>query len=237
MTRYPTYRFHKLRWKVRFIVLACLALTVSQCGLGDKKPLFVQDPLPYSKDALEPYISAETMTFHYSKHHAGYVAAANQLLDESDIKGKTPAEIVRLTAGEKRHQALFNAAAQAWNHAFFWQCMKPDGGGVPTGKLAKHMENSFGNFDTFKKEFMKTAKQHFGSGWVWLVQDGYKLKVLATANADTPVTHNLKPLFAVDVWEHAYYLDYQNRRADFVKAVLENLANWEWVAMQLQNTD
>jgi superoxide dismutase, Fe-Mn family len=234
MTRCPIYRFRKLRWGLRFIVLAGLALIVSQCGYGEKKSLFVQDPLPYSLDALEPYISAGTMTFHYGKHHAGYVTTANQLFGNSDIKGKTPEEIIRLTAGKKKDSALFNAAAQAWNHAFFWQCMKPNGGGAPTGKLLKHMEHSFGNFDTFKKAFLAAAQRHFGSGWVWLVQDGDKLKVVTTPNADTPLAHKLKPLFTVDLWEHAYYLDYQNRRLDFVEAILDNLANWDWAASQLE---
>ena len=233
MTRHPIYRSHKIRRLTLLIVLLCLALATSQCGLGEKRPLFVLNPLPYPEDALEPYISAETMTFHYGKHHAGYVTTANQLLKEIDFKGKTPEEIILLTAGKKGYSTLFNAAAQAWNHDFFWQCMKPNGGGVPTSTLAKHIDSSFGDFATFKKEFVTAAKHHLGSGWVWLVQDGDKLKVVTTANADTPLANQMKPLFTVDVWEHAYYLDYQHRRADFVEAIIDNLANWEWIAAHM----
>ena len=129
---------------------------------------------------------------------------------------------------------LFNNAAQAWNHAFFWQCIQPKGGGKPEGKLAKMIEESFGSFDKFKEEFTNSGKTLFGSGWVWLVKDGDKLKVVKTSNAETPLTTTQKPLFAVDVWEHSYYLDYQNRRVDFIKAVLDNLANWKFATSILE---
>jgi len=192
-----------------------------------------QEKLPYGDDALEPHISAKTIGFHYGKHHATYVAKANDLLKGSDLEGKSTEDIIKATAGKSDKAAIFNNVAQAWNHAFFWKCLKPGGGGEPTGKLADMIKESFGSFDEFKKEFAAAAAGQFGSGWAWLVLDGGKLKVMKTANADTPVAHGLTPLFTVDVWEHAYYLDYQNKRPDFVEAVLDNLANWDFAASQL----
>jgi Fe-Mn family superoxide dismutase len=215
-------------------LVICLALAVIRCGADEEKSLLVLDPLPYSEDALEPYISAKTMSFHYGKHYAGYVNKAKRLLKDSSFQDKTLAEVIRLTADKKEYVDLFNNAAQAWNHAFFWQCMKPDGGGLPKGELAKKIEDAFGSFDAFKKDFLAASKGRFGSGWVWLVLDRDTLKILTTANADTPLAHELKPVFTVDVWEHAYYLDYQNRRADFVETVLDKLANWDFVASQLE---
>lgn len=192
-----------------------------------------QEKLPYGDDALEPHISAKTIGFHYGKHHATYVAKANDLLKGSDLEGKSAEEIIKATAGKSEKAAIFNNVAQAWNHAFFWKCLKPGGGGEPTGKLADMIKESFGSFDEFKKEFSAAAAGQFGSGWVWLVHDGGKLKVMKTANADTPLAHGITALFTVDVWEHAYYLDYQNKRPDFVQAVLDKLANWDFAASQL----
>lgn len=194
----------------------------------------VQESLPYAENALEPHISAKTMSFHYGKHHATYVNKANELLKGGDLEGKSPEEIIKAVSGQFDKAAVFNNVAQAWNHAFFWKCLKPGGGGTPGGKLAGMIKGSFGSFDAFKKEFVNAAVTQFGSGWVWLVQEGGKLNVMNTPNADTPLAHGITPLFTVDVWEHAYYLDYQNRRPDFVQAVLGNLADWEFAASQLK---
>jgi Fe-Mn family superoxide dismutase len=235
MNRYAMNRFKDLGKGVRLFVMICLVATVAQCGAVDEKDkdLFVLEPLPYPQDTLEPYISAKTISFHYGKHHAGYVTAANTLVKGSGFEGKSFEEIIKLTAGNKGHAAIFNNVAQAWNHAFFWKCMKSGGGGSPTGTLAMKIKDSFGSFDAFKGEFLATANSQFGSGWVWLVLEGDKLKVVRTSNADTPLAHGLKPVYTVDIWEHAYYLDYQNRRTDFVKTVLNHLANWDFVASQL----
>jgi superoxide dismutase, Fe-Mn family len=234
MAKWSINRTQKLRKATLLFLALCIALVVNQCGTAEEKPLLVQDTLPYPEDALEPYISGKTIGLHYGKHHAGYVATANRLLMDSAFQGKTPVEIIKLTASKKKHSEIFNNVAQAWNHDFFWNCMKPGGGGMPKGKLAKKIKDSFGSFDAFKKEFLAAAKSRFGSGWVWLVLDDDILKVVTTANADTPLSHGLKPIFTVDVWEHAYYLDYQNRRTDFVETVLDNLADWDSAVSRLE---
>jgi Fe-Mn family superoxide dismutase len=234
MMKRPNQQFQSLCKKIPLFLVICLALAFIGCGADQEKPLLVLSPLPYSEDALEPYISAETMNLHYGKHHAGYINTANRLLKDSAFRDKTLVEVIRLTADKKEYGDLFNNAAQAWNHAFFWQCVKPGGGGLPKGQLAKKIEDAFGSFDAFKNDFLAASKGHFGSGWVWLVLDRDTLKVVTTANADTPLAHELKPVLTVDVWEHAYYLDYQNRRTDFVETVLDKLANWDFVASQLE---
>lgn len=219
-------------WVLAVICLA-FAMTLVQCGFADKTPKIVQEPLPYAENALEPYVSAATMRYHYGQHHAAYVASANKLISGSPFAGKTEAEIITLTAGKEEHSAIFNNVAQAFNHSFFWKSMKPGGGGKPTGELALKINASFGDFNAFKHAFSEAAKSRFGSGWVWLVQEGETLKLVTTGNADTPIAAGARPVFCVDVWEHAYYLDYQNRRSDFVTAVLDKLANWDFVASQL----
>lgn len=225
------------RFFVRSSVLAACAvatLFLVQCGSGGGSAIFVMEPLPYSQDALAPTISADTMGFHYDKHYAGYVEKASDLTKSGSYAGKSAEAVIQMTAGDASKAAVFNNAAQAWNHAFFFQCLKPNGGGAPGGLLAEMINAAFGSFANFKKDFLTAAKDQFGSGWVWLVLDGGKLAVVTGANADTPLAHGLTPLFTVDVWEHAYYLDYQNRRMDFVKSVLDNLANWDFVADQLE---
>lgn len=184
--------------------------------------------LPYAMNALEPYISERTMEFHYGKHHKAYVDNLNKLIAGSHFEQMSLEEIIRKTAGKAEYAGIFNNAAQAWNHAFFWTCMQPGGGGEPTGEMKKKIERSFGGYDKFREEFAAAATTQFGSGWAWLAEDeeSGKLKVIKTANADTPIAHGLKPLLTVDVWEHAYYLDYQNRRPDFVNAFLDHLAKW-----------
>jgi len=218
------------------IFLACVASApfLTQCGSGNDGAIFVVEPLPFAQEALEPYISADTLGFHYGKHYAGYVKKANALIRGKGYSGKTAEEVVRMAAGDPDQAAVFNNAAQAWNHAFFFKCLKPQGGGEPEGVLAEMIASDFGSVVAFKKLFLTAARDQFGSGWVWLVLEEGKLAVLTGANADTPLAHGLTPLFTVDVWEHAYYLDYQNRRLDFVKAVLDNLANWDFVAAQLE---
>jgi superoxide dismutase, Fe-Mn family len=228
----------------RFILLSSLlaasalaALLLTQCSKHGQAAIFVQEPLPYAQDALAPVISAKTMSFHYGKHYAGYVKKANALTQGPAYEGKTAVDVIRETAGDAAKAAVFNNAAQAWNHAFYFKCMKPQGGGVPQGRLAKMIDAAFGSFSNFKDVFVSAAKDQFGSGWVWLVLDGNKLAVIATSNADTPLAHGLTPLFTVDVWEHAYYLDYQNRRADYVRQVLDKLANWQFVSEQLTKAE
>ena len=190
--------------------------------------------LPYSSDALEPHISANTLSFHHGKHHNAYVTKLNGLVEGSDMADKSLEEIISATAGKADKAGMFNNAAQVWNHTFFWNCMKANGGGAPSGALAVKINAAFGSFDKFKEEFTAAAVGQFGSGWAWLVQDGADLKITKTLNADNPLTAGQTPLFTVDVWEHAYYLDYQNRRPDFVKAILDNLANWDFVAGNLK---
>ncbi len=189
--------------------------------------------LPYSKDALEPHMSAETMDYHHGKHHNTYVVNLNKLLDGGDLAGKTLEEIVAATAGDAAKAGVFNNAAQVWNHTFFWHCMKPGGGGAPSGDLATRIDAAFGSFDAFKQEFTNAALTQFGSGWAWLVVDGGALKVVKTPNADTPIAHGQTPLLCIDVWEHAYYIDHRNARPKFVETFLGNLANWDFAAANL----
>jgi len=196
---------------------------------------FTLPALPYAQNALEPYISAKTMSFHYGKHHQAYIDALNKLVAGTPwATGQTLEQIAVETVGIADKAPVFNNAAQAWNHAFFWKCMKPGGGGAPTGKLLEMIDKSFGTFDKFKDAFTTAAVAQFGSGWVWLVQEGDALKIVKTSNADTPMAHGQTALLTCDVWEHAYYLDYQNRRKDFVEAFLNHLANWDFAASQLK---
>jgi Fe-Mn family superoxide dismutase len=222
---------------VRSSVLAACALAalfLVQCSGGGDSAIFVKAPLPYAKDALAPHISADTMGLHYDKHYAGYVDKANALTQKGGYAGKSAEAVIQMTAGDASKAAIFNNAAQAWNHAFFFQCLKPQGGGGPEGKLAETIDAAFGSFADFKKVFLEAANDQFGSGWVWLVLDEGKPAVVTTSNADTPLARGLTPLLTVDVWEHAYYLDYQNRRVDFVRIVLDNLVDWAFVAGQLE---
>jgi Fe-Mn family superoxide dismutase len=191
-------------------------------------------PLPYDAKALEPFISANTLSFHHGKHHAAYVTNYNNLTKESPYAGKALEDVIKDVAGDPAKAGLFNNGAQIWNHTFFWHSMKPAGGGKPTGQLASKIDADLGSFDKFVEAFKSAAATQFGSGWAWLVLDNGTLKVTKTANADTPLVHGQVPLFTVDVWEHAYYLDYQNRRPDFVAAVLDHLADWDFVAQNLE---
>jgi superoxide dismutase, Fe-Mn family len=188
--------------------------------------------LPYAENALEPVITAKTMSFHYGKHHKGYVDNLNKLIAGTEYADLALEKIITSTAGQPEKTAIFNNAAQTWNHTFYWKSMKPKGGGEPPAALKQRIEASFGSVDACKKELASAAVSQFGSGWAWLVLEGGKLKVVKTANAAVPLITGMKPLLSIDVWEHAYYLDYQNRRADYVNAVLDKLINWEFA---LQN--
>jgi len=212
-------------------------LTVSALG-GLTLPVQAASPillpaLPWADTALAPVISANTIGFHYGKHHKGYVDNLNRLLAGSDLADLPLEKIVAATAGKADKTAIFNNAAQIWNHTFYWNSLRPNGGGEPPAALKKRIEASFGSVDALKKELATAATSQFGSGWAWLVADGDKLKVIRTANADLPQTAGLKPLLTIDVWEHAYYLDYQNRRADYVNALIDKLINWEFALQNL----
>ncbi|HUI16844.1 MAG TPA: superoxide dismutase [Alphaproteobacteria bacterium] len=197
--------------------------------MSEAKAAFSLPKLPYEENALEPLVSARTLSFHYGKHHAGYVAALNRLVEGSAYQELELAEVVRRTAQDPTAKAVFNNAAQAWNHQFYWQSMAPRGGGEPDDKLRRAIERDFGTVKALRAAFAKAALGQFGSGWTWLVADpNGKLGLLATANADTPITRGETPLVAIDLWEHAYYLDYQNRRADYVTAWIDRLINWRF---------
>ena len=193
----------------------------------------VLPPLPWADSALAPVISANTIGFHYGKHHQGYVTNLNKLTAGTPMADQSLEQIVRATAGKADQAAIFNNAAQVWNHTFYWQSLKPGGGGEPPAALKAKMEASFGSVEACRKELTAAATSQFGSGWAWLVADGDALKVVKTGNAETPLTSGMRPLVTIDVWEHAYYLDYQNRRADYVAAVLDKLINWEFALANL----
>jgi Fe-Mn family superoxide dismutase len=192
----------------------------------EKSALHVLPPLPYAENALDPVISASTIGFHYGKHHKGYVDALNKLVAGTELANLTLEALIIETAGKADKVAIFNNAAQTWNHTFYWRSLRPKGGGGPGAALKQRIEASFGNLDACKKELATAATTQFGSGWAWLVLDADKLKVVKTGNAETPLATGVRPLLTIDVWEHAYYLDYQNRRADYVNAVLDKLINW-----------
>ncbi len=196
-------------------------------------PSIVLPALPYGQNALEPVISATTLATHHGKHHKAYVDKTNELLAGTKLVGKPLEDIIKATAKNKAQTKLFNNAAQVWNHSFYWQSMKPKGGGAPTGDLATRIDKDFGSYDQFKTQFVQTAVDHFSNGWVWLVLEKNKLKIIDTHDADTAVLKGVKPLAVSDVWEHAYYLDYKNMRKDYATAWVEKLLNWDFVAQNL----
>ncbi len=189
--------------------------------------------LPYDKDALSPFISSNTLDFHYGKHHKTYVDNLNKLIEGTDLANLSLEEIVKITSKDTAKIGIFNNAAQVWNHSFYWQCLKAGGGGQPAGELAKMINAAWGSYEKFAEELKNAGVTQFGSGWAWLVLDGKDLKIIKTANADTPLAHEQKPLLTIDVWEHAYYLDYQNRRPDYLTAVIQNLINWDFANANL----
>jgi len=192
---------------------------------------FELPPLPFEKDALAPHISGRTMGLHYGRHHKGYVHNLNRLTEGLPEAAMSLGEVILAALPGP----LFNNAAQAWNHEFFWNSLKPTGGGAPDGELAAAIERDFGSFDRFKERFTKAALSLFGSGWTWLVVDNGKLLITQTADADTPMKHGQTPLLTLDVWEHAYYVDYHNARAKFVDAFINHLVNWDFAAANFAN--
>ena len=193
--------------------------------------MFELPPLPYAKNALEPHITANTLSFHHEKHHQTYVTNLNNLIPNTEYASLSLEEIIVKSAGASGNAPIFNNAAQVWNHTFYWNCMQANGGGTPTGALADHITRDFGSFDAFRNDLKQAALTQFGSGWAWLViaADG-KLAITKTGNADCPLVHGQTPLLTIDVWEHAYYLDFQNRRADYAEAFLSHLVNWDFVS-------
>jgi Fe-Mn family superoxide dismutase len=185
-------------------------------------------PLPYAKDALAPHVSAETIDYHYGKHHQAYVTNLNNLIAGTANANKTLEEIVKTSDG-----ALFNNAAQVWNHTFYWHCLSPKGGGSPTGKVLEQVNASFGSVADFKQKFKEAAVSQFGSGWAWVVKDGQKLAITKTANADLPMKHGQAAVLTCDVWEHAYYIDYRNARPKYLDVFLDKLINWDFMAKNL----
>ena len=185
--------------------------------------------LPYAEDALEPYTSAKTISFHYGKHHKAYVDNTNKMIAGTALENSSLEDIIKAAAADPSKGGLFNNSAQVWNHNFFWNSMKRGGGGKPDGEIAGLIDGAFGSYEKFAEQFKAAAGGRFGSGWAWLVLDGGALKIISTPNAENPLSHGQKALLTCDVWEHAYYLDYQNRRPDFVQTFLDHLVNWGFV--------
>lgn len=190
---------------------------------------FTLPPLPYADTALEPHVSAQTLQFHHGKHHQTYVTNLNNLIKDTDLQGQSLEAIIKASHQDPSKMGIFNNAAQVWNHTFFWNCMTPQGGGEPSAAFLSKINEAFGSLDQFKADFKQAALTQFGSGWAWLVADRGALKITKTANAELPMTYGQTALLTCDVWEHAYYLDYQNRRPDFVQAFLDHLVNWSFV--------
>lgn len=189
--------------------------------------------LPYANDALAPYMSAETLDFHHGKHHQTYVTNLNNLLKDNELQGASLEDIVVKSSKDTSMAGIFNNAGQHWNHILFWQCMKPNGGGSIPSELEARLNSDFGSVDQFKDDFIQAGTTQFGSGWAWLAIDNGKLVVTKSANASNPLVDGMKPILGCDVWEHSYYIDYRNKRPDYLKAFLDSLVNWEFVASQL----
>lgn len=200
---------------------------------NQKNQPFVLPDLPFSKDDFKPHFSAETFDYHHGKHHNAYVTNLNNLLpDNPEFKGKELEEIISLS--NNSNAAIFNNAAQVWNHTFFWNSIKPNGGGRPTGAMLTQIEKDFGSYEKFVEEFKQAAVTQFGSGWAWLVYHESKLQIIKTSNAETPITKGMEPILACDVWEHAYYIDYRNKRPDYVSIFIEHMINWDFANIHLE---
>lgn len=195
---------------------------------------FTLPKLPYEPNALEPHITANTISFHHGKHHQTYVTNLNNLIQGTPLEGGALEDIIKATAGDASKAGVFNNAAQVWNHTFYWHSMAPNGGGEPTGAIKAKIEEDFGSYAAFKEAFKTAGATQFGSGWAWLVLEDGKLKITKTPNADTPMVHGQKALLTADVWEHAYYLDYQNRRPDYLETFLNHLVNWDFANKNLE---
>jgi Fe-Mn family superoxide dismutase len=202
-----------------------------------KAKSFVLANLPYEQNALAPFISAETLSYHYNKHHRAYLDKLNELIPGTEFEELELEEVIDKTAGNADKAGIFNNAAQVWNHDFYWNSLSPKGGGKPTGQLGRKIETDFGSYENFLKQFVEAGMTNFGSGWAWLVEDHGVLKITKTSNAENPLSQGQgKALLAFDVWEHAYYLDYQNRRNDYLKTILDKLINWNFAEMNLSGT-
>jgi len=186
---------------------------------------FELPPLPYELDALAPHISQETLEYHYGKHHNAYVTNLNKMVEGTDHADSALEDVIMSADG-----GMFNNAAQVWNHTFYWNCMRPGGGGAPSGAVGDAVGSAFGSYDKFREQFTEAALTQFGSGWAWLVDDGSGMSIMKTSNADLPMKHSARALLTVDVWEHAYYIDYRNARPDYVNTFLDHLINWDHVA-------
>ena len=195
--------------------------------------MFTLPPLPYPENALDPVISANTLSFHYGKHHKAYVDNLNKLAAGTEYESMPLEQVIRDTAGKPDKTGVFNNAAQVWNHTFFWNCLRSGKGGKPTGRIAQMIDSDLGGYDNFKKEFANACVTQFGSGWGWLVANGGKLSIMKTPNAENPLSKGQTALLTIDVWEHAYSLDDQNRRPDFVNAVIDKLLNWDFATENL----
>ena len=189
---------------------------------------FELPPLPYAQDALAPHISAETLEYHYGKHHQAYVTNLNKLVEGTEFENAPLEDVILKSDG-----GLFNNSAQVWNHTFYWNSMSPNGGGAPTGAVADAIDGAFGSYDDFKAKFAEAATTQFGSGWAWLVDNGSGLEIMKTSNADLPMKHGAKALLTIDVWEHAYYIDFRNARPNYISTFLDSLVNWDFVAQNL----
>jgi len=190
--------------------------------------------LPYAKEALEPYISAKTLEIHHGKHHQTYVTNLIKLIEGTDLANEPLESLILKSVNNPDRVGIFNNAAQVWNHTFYWNSIKPKGGGAPSGEIASKIDTSFGSYDAFVQAFKNAGLTQFGSGWAWLVLNNETLEIIKTSNADTPIAHGMKPLLTVDVWEHAYYLDYQNKRADYLDAFFSHLINWDFANANLK---
>ncbi len=189
---------------------------------------FELPPLPYAQDALAPHISAETLEYHYGKHHQTYVTNLNKLVEGTEFENASLEDVILKSDG-----GLFNNSAQVWNHTFYWNSMTPGGGGAPSGAVADAIDSAFGSYDDFRAKFAEAATTQFGSGWAWLVDSGSGLEIMKTSNADLPMKHGAKALLTIDVWEHAYYIDFRNARPNYITTFLDSLVNWDFVAQNL----
>jgi Fe-Mn family superoxide dismutase len=194
---------------------------------------FQLPPLPWAENALDPVISSRTIGLHYGKHHRTYVTKLNEFVAGTRYAGMPLERVITEAAASDKDRKIFNNAAQVWNHTFFWNCLRPGGGGKPSGTLASRIDSDLGGHERFKQEFAKAAVDTFGSGWAWLADRNGKLEIMSTSNADNPLTKGATPVLTIDVWEHAYYVDYENRRPDFVAAVIDKLLNWDFAQQQL----
>ncbi len=224
----------KIHTFCKLSVLAFMLSGISIISTASTAQPFQLPPLPYDYYSLEPHISAEIMKYHYFWHHKGYLHNLNELTAGTEWEQISLEEIIVESADHPDQQNLFNNAAQVWNHTFFWQSMHPEGGGPPAGEMLEKIEESFGSYAEFRLEFASAAAGEFASGWVWLIQEDERLIIESTTDAETPIAEGRHPLLTLDVWEHAYYLDYQNRRGDFVKTFLDYLINWDFADSRLQ---